>query len=250
MRNDDRCHSLFFKLKHKFQKCLRIGFIERCRRLVKDQKFYIFCQCFGNFYQLLFADSDIFDQSVRIFFQPYLFHKLLGTSVGFRPVNRHFLSLLIAKKHIFCDRHIRYQCEFLVDNYNTFFLTVFNFLKFTNFSIVNDVTFVTSIRVDSTEDIHQCRFTGSVFTDQCVNLTFFHLQIDIIQCFYAGKCFGNSIHFQDIFCHRSPLLTSHQILYNIRNQSTLLCSYPGLRRQAGKDTLARFLFHCHNFLCH
>src|SRR5260370_17408130 len=54
---------------------------------------------------------------------------------------------------------------------------------------------LTTIRVNqSIEDIHQGRFAGSVFANQCMNLTLTHLEIDLIVANEPRPCFGNLSH--------------------------------------------------------
>jgi hypothetical protein len=54
---------------------------------------------------------------------------------------------------------------------------------------------LTTIGVNqSIEDIHQGSFAGSVFPNQCMNLTLTHLEIDMVVGNDTGPGFGNVAH--------------------------------------------------------
>ena len=81
-------------------------------------------------------------------------------------------------------------------NYNTFLFTILYSVKIANLGVINDITFIASVRIHATEYIHQCGFTGAVFTYQRMNLALFNLKIYIVQGFHTGECFGDIFHFQ------------------------------------------------------
>ena len=156
----------------------------------------MFCKCFCNFNQLLFTCTDIFDQCSGRFLQTYCSHIFLSFAVSIVPVDRKFLSSLVTEEHVLTDAHVRDQCQFLMDNDNSLFFTIFNFREFTNFSVIYNIAFIATVRVDTTQNIHKGRFTGAVFSNQSVDLAFFYLKIYIIKCLNTGECFGDIFHFQ------------------------------------------------------
>ena len=150
MGNDNRCHSLFFKFQQQIQQCLRVIFIQRCCRLIQDQEFRMFRQCFRDFYQLLFTYTNILDQSSGGFLQSYYFQIFVCFSIGFIPVDGEGFTSFITQVHVLADGHIGNQRKFLVNDYNSFFFIVFDCIEFTDFTVINDVAFIGSIRINTT----------------------------------------------------------------------------------------------------
>ena len=59
------------------------------------------------------------------------------------------MSPLVSQKHILTNCHIRNQSQLLMDNHNPFSLTVFDFIKFAYLSVINDIPFIRTIRIDT-----------------------------------------------------------------------------------------------------
>ena len=159
----------------------------------------MFCKRLGNFHKLLLSNAYILDQSTGRFFQSYCFQIFICFSVGFIPVNRECRSLFVSEIHVFPDRHIGDQCQFLMNNNNPFCFTVLNICKSADLTVVNNVSLVGTVRINSAENIHQRRFSCPVLTYQSMDLSLFNLQIYIVQCLYTRESLGNIFHFQKYF---------------------------------------------------
>ena len=73
--------------------------------------------------------------------------------------------MFITEEHVLTDRHVRDQCEFLVDNNDSLFLGIFNIVKCTYFAVVYYVAFIGAMRINSAENVHKRGFTGAVLSD-------------------------------------------------------------------------------------
>ena len=128
--------------------------------------------------------------------ESYRLKQFCRPCIGLVPVNFIFMSPFISEEHIFPNCHIRNQGQLLMDNNDPLFLTVLNGIEFTDLTIVNNIPFIGSIRVYSTQYIHKCGFSSTIFSYKCVDFTFLHLQIYIVKRLYARECLGNIFHFQ------------------------------------------------------
>ena len=133
----------------------------------------------------------------------------LGSLTGLRPVD-HALgaALFISEENILRDGEVGAQRQLLVDDNDTLRLTVLQVVELTDFAFVDDITRVGSVGPDTGQNIHQCGFSGAVFSAEGVDLSLSHLDVDIVQCLDAGEFLGDVIHFQNIlFGHAfTPLL--------------------------------------------
>ena len=159
----------------------------------------MFCKSFCNFHKLLFSNAYILDQSTGRFFQSYCFQIFICFSVSFIPVNGKCRPFFVSKIHVFPDCHIGDQCQFLMNNNNPFFFTVLNVCKSADLTIVDNVSLIGTIRINSTENVHQGGLSCTVFSYQRMDLALFYFQIYIIQCLYTRESLGNIFHFQKYF---------------------------------------------------
>ena len=61
---------------------------------------------------------------------------------------------------------------------------------------------VATIRlIESIEDRHQCRFPGTIFTDDSVNSAFAHHQIDVLVGMHGAEAFIDTLQFNRNFTH-------------------------------------------------
>ena len=162
-------------------------------------------QSLRDLYELLLTCAYIFNKCFRGICKTYHSKILICFRISLVPVDTPFASLFITEEHVLADGQIRDQCEFLVDNNDSLFLGIFNVMKFAYFAVVNYVAFIGAKRINSAENVHQCRFTGTVLADQRMDLSLFNLKVDVVECLNARKSFGYAFHFKQNFCHVSPL---------------------------------------------
>ena len=111
------------------------------------------------------------------------------------------MPAFVAQIHIFADRHFRNQCQLLMDNDDAQFFRIFNIGKLTDLPVIDNIPFICSVGIYPAQHIHQGRFPRTVFSDQRVNLSFLHLEVYVIKCFYAREGLCNILHFQQNLSH-------------------------------------------------
>ena len=92
---------------------------------------------------------------------------------------------LFADKDILGNREMRHEVELLMDHSDAALLRVERAVELDLFALVDDLSAV--FFIDTVEHLHQCRFSRSVFTNQCVNLTIADIKAGIIQRMHAGE---------------------------------------------------------------
>ena len=137
-----------------------------------------------------------------------------------------------------------------MDDDDSLFLTVADFIKLAHLTVVNDVALICAVGIYAAEHVHESGFTGSVFPHQRVDFSLFHLQVYIVKGFYSGEGLGDISHFQKYLCHSIPpttiqagisprlcdshlfrsvspvhLITLTGLPCNNRSQSAFLCNY-------------------------
>ena len=156
MRNDDGCKSLCLKAEKQVEQSLRVILIKRSRGLVKDEKLGILGECLCDLNKLLLSDTYIFDQCLRAVLKTYHLKILCRKLIGFVPINFESISSLVAEEHILGDRHVRDKSQLLMDDDYTLFFTVFNLMELADLTVVNNVTVISSVRIDTRQNIHEC----------------------------------------------------------------------------------------------
>ena len=113
------------------------------------------------------------------------------------------MSTFIAKEHILPDGHIGDQRKFLMNNNDTFFLTVLDLVEFADLTIIDDIAFIRSVRINTAQYIHKCGLSCAVLTHQGVNFTRVESQINTIQGLDAREFNRNAFHYDDgvFICH-------------------------------------------------
>ena len=84
---------------------------------------------------------------------------------------------------------------------NAQFFTMIDIFEAALLPLEIDLAGICAVRVDAAQDFHQGRFAGPVFAHQRVNLALLDAEIDVVQCLYTGKRFGDVAHFQYDFSH-------------------------------------------------
>ena len=79
---------------------------------------------------------------------------------------------------------------------NSLVLAVFDGVETAFFAVEDNIPFIRSIWVNATEYVHQRGFSSAVLAADGMDLAFLDLYIYLIQRFYAGKFFGDVLHFQ------------------------------------------------------
>ena len=83
-----------------------------------------------------------------------------------------------------------------MDDNDSLFLGVLDLVKLTNFTVINDVTLICTIRINPAQNVHQRGLACAVLTDQRVDFSLFHFQIYVVERLDTRECFGNIFHFQ------------------------------------------------------
>ena len=196
MGNDNHRHALLFEAEHEIKQRFRVLFIQGRSRLVEDEKPCVLRKRFGDLNQLLLSGTDLLDQHLRGFGQTNHLEVFVRLDKCSIPVDFGFSAALIAEIHVLADRHFRNQCQLLVDNDDSFAFRIFYRIKFTGLAVIDNIAFIGPVRINTAENIHQRGFTGAILTDKCVDLTFFHLEIDIVESLDTRKCFDDILHLQ------------------------------------------------------
>ena len=172
------------------------------------------------------------------------------------------MSAFISQIHIFADRHLRNQGQFLMDDDNAAFFGILDVGKLADLAVVDDIPFIRSVGVDPAENVHQGRFSRAVFSDQRMDFALFHLEIHVIKGFYTWEGLRDILHFQQDLSHcvllpstndagehsppassfhfpgspGAPGITSADRRYNSRSRAAALrsCSHPRTRARTGR----------------
>ena len=141
------------------------------------------------------------------FVQPNLPHVLFRFGIGLVPVdNTRAVLDFVAEEHIFPDGQQRDKGQFLVDDNDIFRFGFLQCFELAQFTVIVKISGISPIGIYSGKDVHQCGFSCTVLTDQCVNFSSFDNQINIIQCLDAREFFGDVFHFQDHISQVGSLL--------------------------------------------
>ena len=204
MGNDNHGHSLFLKPKHQIQQRAGIFFIQGGCGFVQNQQFRVLGQRLGDFNQLLFAGADGLDLNLGAFRQTHHFQIFIRFGIGLVPVNGELVAAFIAQIHVFTDRHLRHQGQFLMNDDDAQFFGILDVGELADLSVVNDIPFVRSVGIDAAQNVHQRGFSGAVLTDQRVDFSFFHLKANVVERFHTREGLRDVSHFQKNIGHGFP----------------------------------------------
>ena len=118
----------------------------------------------------------------------------------------------MAKEDILINTQFRHKGKLLIDNGYSFSLAVRYRFKLLHLSVINNISCVAAIRVNSGQHLHQCRFPRPIFPDQTMDFPSSYLKIHIVQGFYARKFLGDLLHLQYIITH--ALLLSRFMIFS------------------------------------
>ena len=112
----------------------------------------------------------------------------------------HFVGLIV-QEYIFGDTHIGNQIHFLMNTGNAGFFYFTDGLKTALFAFKFYGSFISSVRINATDDLDQRGFTRSVFTHQRMYVTALYVKGYFGQRFYAGENFCYILQLQNIISH-------------------------------------------------
>ena len=100
------------------QQVLRVGFVERCGRLVQDQQFDGLVEGLGDLDQLLLADAQFFHGGTGVFRQTASGQQFQSSQTRFTPVDHTEMGGLVAQEDVLGDGQLRNEGELLMDDDN------------------------------------------------------------------------------------------------------------------------------------
>ena len=194
-RVDDR-NARLRQLPHDLEQGLAFGARERGRRLVHDQDPRVQRQRLGDFDQLLLADPELGDATLRV-------------DLDAKPLQERARGLddapvvdegaedqrLAAKEDVLGRGQFGNQVEFLVDDRDASALGVLNAREANRRALDPDLAVI--VDVHTGEDLHQGRFARAVLTHEGVDLAAPQVEVDVAQRRDAGEGFGDAFGFKD-----------------------------------------------------
>ena len=146
---------------------------------------------------MLFPYADIRNPGVGIFRQSDSFQQTGSLRTGLVPVNHPALGPFVADEDVLGDGLERTQCEFLMDDHDSVRFGIIDGTVFAFLAVEHDSAAVTAIGIHSGENVHQCRFPGTVLTADGMYLSTFDGKIHIGKGLNRSKRFGDAFHRQN-----------------------------------------------------
>ena len=174
-----------------------IGFLRSQHRggLIKNENPCIAREGLDNLDSLLSANREIFDEGVGVNFKTKSIRNLADTfacSVEVECVEDS--GGLMTKHHVLCDSEDGNQHEVLVNHPDPSRHCVAGPFELLNDTVKNDVSFFG--RVETVQDVHERRFTRSVFTQKRMNLARVDHEINVVVGDERSESFGDSAEFE------------------------------------------------------
>ena len=163
--------------------------------------------------------------------------QLLGTTIQFFPANDAESTRLATQENIFAGAHFLYQRELLVNHGDSGLLRIADTAKTLFVSLDQNLSTVLRMRVNSTKDFHQCRFTGAVFPDQRMNLAPLKIESNTIERTNTGKDLRDVAHLQE-----RRFISRHVALLDVGPWST------GLTMRKSSERFS--IYHLSFLICH
>lgn len=135
------------------------------------------------------------------FLQTHLLQEFAGTVEGLLPADDAVRSDFVAKEDVFRNRQERHECKLLVNDDDTNIFTVVDGAKIPDCAFIVDFALIGAGGVNTGKDLHQGRLPRAVLTDECVDLTLFHLEVNVLKRFHARKRLGDVPHFENGIGH-------------------------------------------------
>ena len=198
VRDDDDGLAVFDQVLHDREQFIDLLLRQNCCGLIQNQDLRTAVESFEDFDSLLHTDRNVPYALIRIDFQSVFFDN--------------FKDILTGLSHVKCDRSVGrlgtqdnvlgyckvfHQHKVLVNHTNAVFNCSGRIFYIHLFSV--DVDFPLIRLVKAVEDVHQRTFSGAVLTEDRVDRSTLHVEIDIRQCIEGTKALGNSMHLYSIF---------------------------------------------------
>ncbi len=203
VRDQNGRNAVRLELEQQGEKRIAILFVEARRRLVENEELNLLRQRLGDLHQLLLADTQIRNQRQWVFFQADFGEEFACAIFRNVPVNHAKFRRFIAEEDILGNRQEWNQGKFLMNDNDALPLTVGDIAKVLLLAVVDYLTLVAAMRINSAEHLHQGRFACAILAHKSVNFAFAYVEIDIVQRLHTRKSLGDVAHFEDGF-HRDP----------------------------------------------
>ena len=170
-------------------------------RLIKNQNLIVAVQHFKDFDTLLHTDGNVADQCVGIYAQTVLFaqgHDLFARSIFFEETE---LGILDTQNDVVQNGKTFHQLEVLMHHADAQRGGLVRVGDFYLFAVLFDDALFGLVHAE--QYAHQGGFTGTVFAQQCMDLTLSQLQGDIVVSLDARKFLGDVQHLDDIILCQS-----------------------------------------------
>jgi hypothetical protein len=178
------------------EKVRTLDFVESRRRLIEDEETDILGKSFDDLDELLFPYPDIHHRSIDVLIQTDSPAQPLCLYPRPVPVDDATRSTLVSEKDILGDGKVRGESELLVDDRDSSLLTLSNVFYFVRLSPPGDLTGERTMRVNSTEHLHERRLAGAVLPDDRVDDSLSHLEGDTIEGANPGELLHDLLHLE------------------------------------------------------
>ena len=198
VRDDDDRLSVLDQVPHDREELVDLLLCQDCRGLVQDQDLSTSVESLEDLDALLHADCDVADLRVRVYVETVFLNDLEHVLPGLLHIERDAaLCGLRAKNDVLRDCEILNQHEVLVDHTDSVFNCRSRILDI-NF-LAADVDLSHVCLVKTVQDVHQRTLTGAVLTENGMDRSLLHIEIDVGQRIEGAESFGDPMHLHSIF---------------------------------------------------
>ena len=141
------------------------------------------------------GNAEIHHSGIEVNHETYALQLLLRAPAHLLEVDHPITCLLPSEEEILNDVQVRNLVEGLVDDRNSQFLCVAGILDVNLFPFDQNCALV--LAIGSAQDLHEGRFSGSVFAEEHMDLTPSNIEAHIIQGNNTRETFASVLHFQD-----------------------------------------------------
>ena len=172
-----------------------LGFAQRRGRLVHDDEPRTHRERPGDLDQLLLGDRKIADQRHRVTLEPDLVGDRTGVLSEAPPADEQPRARFAADEHVFGDRHIRREGEFLIDGDDAGALRVMRRSEGDGLAEELDRPGVGAVRAG--QDLEQRRLAGAVLAEKGVDFGLAHFEMHALERKDAWKALADPGHLED-----------------------------------------------------
>ena len=199
MCNKDHSYILFFQRTHDFKQTLSFGSRQRGCRLIQDKNSWIHTDSFCNFNQLLFSRSQCTYDRIGIQTDIHNFHVLQRLFLAIFPVDHRMPARKRFNADVLGNCQIQKQTQFLVNCGNR---------KFSHFNFPHLFSIKCNRALCRFQQAYQhilkSRFSRSILTEQCRNLSLAESEVNIRYYFFVGKRLRQFFGFKNDRAHTLP----------------------------------------------